>query len=238
MTPDRPSSSVLPSDVRRVELSASLSSHGRLVALAILFAALAGPNSVLAQTRNPPGMKPIHREALPAAALGVVLPLACVIPFRSWFHDPNADDPIAYTLSFSCANIGLGAAQTFAGAGIETWVARSLERRYELPHPGHAYGRAVLGQSIGWVTAILVALPTYVRVNNGHMPETDAEIRRAVIGMHVVPSLVQAFLGSYLGAFLLERGRPETPPTSTIAPSLGTWRGDPRSFVVGVGGTF
>ncbi len=139
---------------------------------------------------------------------------------------------------FSCANIGLGAAQTFAGAGIETWVARRLERRYELPRPGHAYGRAVLGQSIGWVTAILVALPTFVRVNDGHMPETDAEIRRAVVGLHVVPSLVQAFLGSYLGAFLLERGRPVTPPTSTLAPSIGTWRGDPRSLVVGVGGPF
>lgn len=188
------------------------------------------------------GMKPIHRIALPAAAVGTVMPLIGLLPtipmFRNEAADPNSsDDRFVYSFSLYLTTLGMGGAQVFVGAGIETAMAHRLERHGQVAGSRRPFGWALLGQSIGWVSGVLATLPAFFwAINTTELPPNGT--RRAALGMHIAGPLVQAWGGSYLGAYLIGRHGAPSAASVSLVPVMSSVAGDPRSVFLGVAGAF
>lgn len=214
-----------------------------LVILATSPFSVAGPAH--AQARSPTagrGLRPIHRVALPAAAVGTVLPLVSLLPMLPAFRSadiPGSDNDgrWVFLTSYCATTIGVGFGQMMIGTGIETLMTRRIERGGLAGRSTSPFGRALAGQSLGYVTALLASLPGFA-YGWGKMDPPDHFVTKTLVAMHLAPALVQAWGGSYLGAAFIERTRPSGQPGAAFVPILSTMRGDPRSFFLGVAGRF
>lgn len=188
------------------------------------------------------GLRPIHRIALPAAAVGTVLPLVSLLPMIPAFRDANVpggdyDNRTTFYVSFAATSVGVGFGQMVIGSGIEAAMSRRLERNLRLQPSPAPYGRAVAGQALGYLAGLIATIPGLV-YGIGKLDPPAHFSRQVVLAMHLAPPLIQAWGGSYLGAMFLQRSRPDVAPAVTFVPILSTVGGDARSIFLGTGGRF
>lgn len=221
----------------------------RLGALAAVIAVLLGASSASAQRAlDADARSRMHREALASGGLGMgILALSQVPLLVKWHGMPDPLDENygwGMGMAFVGTTIAGGTIESVAGSGLITHMARSRGVRDGAGTLRSPYAWALLGQSSAWFASVVLGTVLwFVGPGKHDVIPTNSDVVQHYVTVVLMPELLQAWGGSYFGAYLVERHRDRATegasrPSVTFAPFFEAGTPARPSFTLGVRGAF